>query len=194
MRKRRTKLARSPLSRVKPNLAKIPKTLPEHKKRTYWNLRNKPDFNQWLGWQKSKYLMPGLAIWKYLKKQPEFHNGLPYYAVEKLPELYKGEAVAPFHGVYLVKVPSKKIVKSRKKRQAFLEAMLDHEAREEILGRAGYTRKVSHSIAARKEKRDLERKGLLEDYLNWLKKEHPIAYRNRIKEWKIQEKTSKLKD
>ncbi len=63
--------------------------------------------------------------------------------------------------------------------------MIDHEAREFMADRAGYAGKTPHNIALAKEKRDLERKGLLPDFLNWLKVEYPNAYRKRIKKWKI---------
>jgi len=86
---------------------------------------------------------------------------------------------------FFVKLPSRRIVPNRKLRKAFLDAMLDHEVRERILVLAEYKYKSAHKISLKKEKRDLQRKGLLEDYLSWLKQEYPNAYRERIKAWKI---------
>ena len=54
-----------------------------------------------------------------------------------------------------------------------------------MMHNAGYRLKYGHGVAMQKEKRDLERKGLLKDYLAWIKAEYPSVYKERKKAWKI---------
>ncbi len=83
--------------------------------------------------------------------------------------------------------------------EKFLKFVLRHEFREELLMIAGYPVKpvargsVGHRIAMKKELHDLQKAGLLKEYLEMLKKNIPKAFEQRVKAWNIDLKTLEQK-
>lgn len=73
--------------------------------------------------------------------------------------------------------------------ERFQNIVIDHEIRESILEGAGYGPIVlrgqkynrSHSIAIRREQRDLTRRDLMPEYLEWLKTNYPKIFKDRSK-------------
>ncbi|GEM_PF-4338584 len=71
--------------------------------------------------------------------------------------------------------------------EKFRNFVMDHEIRENILNLAGYATMGKylrgHAEAVKREKRDLEKTGLLGEFLQWLKENHPEPYEQRYRTW-----------
>lgn len=139
-----------------------------------------------------------------------FHENEKVAEIKRILQKYKPRRVGNFTVYFAdLKEPSlvadggvvlgKVVILEREKfgriPKKFLSFVLRHELREELLMIAGYSERARkggssvHRIALRKELRDLLRKGVLKEYLLMLKRVLPLAYAERIRKWRIDEKT-----
>lgn len=171
--KRRTKMGRTPLSRFREEFAQVrtPALLANHG-RGYKSARAK----EILGIIRTS-------------KPRKIAGFTVYFADFKHPKLQKDRGF----------IAGKIVLLDRKTHAGMphklLEFILRHEYREELLMIAGYSirpRKggtTVHRIALKKELIDLQRAGLLKQYLQMLKARMPRAFKERIGKWGIDPKT-----
>lgn len=129
----------------------------------------------------------GAAAAIILEHQPFRRKGHWVFAADfsRYPPLAKGKSpgFAVFGAVFVdSRIPAE-----------FQNIIIDHEIRESILKRAQYEKRsgnesMAHWTAVQREKKDLKRSGKMQEYLKWLKKNHPELYRDRIKRWRRIEK------
>jgi len=190
-RKRRTKFSKKPMEGLKPYYIGMRRDTGKGWKKLF-DLRNREQYLAWVDERKLRIRMVEKLLygffWKIIESHfPAFKGGMPYFIVPQFPLKFRDSPAHLIYGIAFIKFPSEKIVPDAEKRQAIVNVMVDHEKRELMLGRASYSGLASHRIAVAKEKRDLERKGLLEDFLGWLKTEYPKAYKDRVKRWKTKQ-------
>ena len=179
--KRRTKLAKTPLSELRTS-KKNAKNSRVAKLTGELDLKKEKDFRKFIR-----------TIRSY--NEGEYWKALIDLAASSPRKVMKGQVVifvdkfkhpeqkkSPAHIAYGLILVSNKIPKK------WQRVIINHEIDEVILRYAGYSflkPRVDHYIARRREKQNLERKGELIPFMRWLKRNYPLVFETRLKVWKI---------
>ena len=186
MPKRRTKLARAPLSKLR-GTRKIPYDYELMRESRELDLRKESNFREYLGLLKTgtEYLFSTSRFKELIDLASScprrIINGQVVIFVDRFrhPE----NARDPAHIVYGLIFVSSRIPKK------WQRIIIKHETDELILRLAGYNcmgrRRSDHPIALRRERQALEKGGGLIPFLRWLKRHYPVSFEKRCKAWKI---------